>query len=178
MIDAGVLAGLEQAASLDLQSYGAITFQGDVNIAMADSAATLTLGGGSLTGTGGQVTISAPTLVLDNTLGAPTAPTGGTGSLSLEASELIFADGAKSVSGFGAISLTAQQAAIGPVASEIFNKARKGWTDGGGELISLPADEQAQMMKTFSSVGADVSKSKRTLDEAYKIVTDAAARTQ
>ncbi|MGB6621517.1 MAG: TRAP transporter substrate-binding protein DctP, partial [Xanthobacteraceae bacterium] len=70
------------------------------------------------------------------------------------------------------------QAAIGPLASEIVGKARAGWTATGGELISLPADEQAAMMKTFSSVGADVSKTKPPLDEAYKIVTDAAARTQ
>ncbi len=70
------------------------------------------------------------------------------------------------------------QAAIGPVASEIVNKARKGWTATGGELISLPGDEQADMMKTFSSVGADVSKTKPFLNDAYKIVTDAAARTQ
>jgi TRAP-type transport system periplasmic protein len=71
-----------------------------------------------------------------------------------------------------------QQAAIGPIASDIFDKARKGWTDGGGELISLPAAEQAQMMKTFSSVGADVSKSKPLLNDAYKVVTDAVARLQ
>ena len=72
----------------------------------------------------------------------------------------------------------AEQAAIGPLASEIVGKARKGWTDTGGELISLPPDEQADMMKTFSSVGADVSKTKPALDEAYKIVTDAAQRTR
>ncbi len=71
-----------------------------------------------------------------------------------------------------------EQSAIGPVASDIDNKARKGWSDTGGELITLPADEQAEMMKTFSSVGADVSKTKPLLDEAYKIVTDAAKRTQ
>ncbi len=71
-----------------------------------------------------------------------------------------------------------EQAAIGPVASDIVNKARKGWTDTGGELISLPADEQADMMKTFSSVGADVSKTKPLLNDAYQIVTDAAQRTK
>ena len=71
-----------------------------------------------------------------------------------------------------------EQAAIGPIASDIVNKARKGWTDTGGELISLPADEQAEMMKTFASVGADVSKTKPLLDEAYQIVTAAAKRTQ
>jgi len=71
-----------------------------------------------------------------------------------------------------------EQAAIGPVAIEIVGKARKGWTDNGGELISLPPDEQAQMMKTFASVGADVSKAKPALDEAYRVVTDAAQRTR
>ena len=71
-----------------------------------------------------------------------------------------------------------EQAAIGPLASDIVNKARKGWTDTGGELISLPADEQASMMKTFSSVGADVSKTKPLLNDAYQIVTAAAARTK
>src|ERR1700686_2634679 len=60
----------------------------------------------------------------------------------------------------------AQQAALTPVAIEIVNKARKGWTDTGGELISLPPDEQAGMMKTFSSVGADVSKTKPLLNDA------------
>ena len=64
------------------------------------------------------------------------------------------------------------------MASDIVSKARKGWTDTGGELISLPPDEQAQMMKTFSSVGADVSKTKPLLNDAYKIVTDAAQRTR
>lgn len=71
-----------------------------------------------------------------------------------------------------------QQTAIYPVAIGIVNKARQGWTDGGGELISLPPEEQAQMMQTFSSVGADVSKTKPLLNDAYKIVTEAAARTK
>ena len=71
-----------------------------------------------------------------------------------------------------------QQTAIYPVSIDIVGKARKGWTDSGGELISLPPDEQAQMMKTFSSVGADVSKTKPLLNEAYGIATAAAARAQ
>ncbi|HTP92701.1 MAG TPA: TRAP transporter substrate-binding protein [Xanthobacteraceae bacterium] len=71
-----------------------------------------------------------------------------------------------------------EQAALTPIAIEIVNKARKGWTDSGGELISLPPDEQASMMKTFSSVGADVSKTKPLLNDAYKIVTEAAQRTR
>jgi TRAP-type C4-dicarboxylate transport system substrate-binding protein len=68
--------------------------------------------------------------------------------------------------------------AIDPQALEIFDRMRKGWTDGGGELISLPPDEQAAMMKTLASVGDDVSKSKPGVREAYEIVTDAAKRTR
>jgi TRAP-type C4-dicarboxylate transport system substrate-binding protein len=68
--------------------------------------------------------------------------------------------------------------AINPQAIEIVNKARKGWTDTGGELISLPPEEQGAMMKTLSGVGAEVSKAKPALSEAYKIVTDAAERTR
>ena len=71
-----------------------------------------------------------------------------------------------------------EQAAIGPLASDIVNKARKGWTATGGELISLPTDEQASMMQTFSSVGGDVSKTKPLLNDAYQTVTAAAARTK
>ena len=71
-----------------------------------------------------------------------------------------------------------EQAALTPVAIDIVNKARQGWTAAGGELISLPADEQAEMMKTFASAAAEVSNAKPTLADAYKIVTEAAARTQ
>jgi len=54
----------------------------------------------------------------------------------------------------------------------------KGWTDQGGELISLPRDEQTEMMHTLASVGEDVSKSKPAVREAYEIVADAAKRTR
>jgi TRAP-type transport system periplasmic protein len=72
----------------------------------------------------------------------------------------------------------AQQAAIAPVASEIVSKSRKGWTDNGGELIDLPADEQAEMMKTFSTTVAQVAEAKPSLNEAYKIISEAAQRTK
>jgi len=67
---------------------------------------------------------------------------------------------------------------INPWAIEFRNKMRKGWMDQGGELISLPKDEQAEMMHMLSSVGDDVSKSKPGLHEAYEIVTAAANRTR
>jgi TRAP-type C4-dicarboxylate transport system substrate-binding protein len=72
----------------------------------------------------------------------------------------------------------AQQAAIAPIATDIVEKARKGWTDVGGELISLPPDEQAEMMKTFASAVGEVTGPKPKLNEAYKIVSEAAQRLQ
>jgi hypothetical protein len=61
---------------------------------------------------------------------------------------------------------------------KMYQEQRKAWTDAGGELISLPREEQAEMMRMLSSVGDDVSKTKPALREAYEIVTDAAKRTR
>jgi TRAP-type transport system periplasmic protein len=64
--------------------------------------------------------------------------------------------------------------AINSYTVDLFEKARSDWKAGGGELINLPPDEQASMMKTLASVGADVSSTKPQLSEAYKTVTAAA----
>jgi TRAP-type transport system periplasmic protein len=72
----------------------------------------------------------------------------------------------------------AESVAINPFAAELLAKARKSWVDKGGELISLPADEQASMMSMLASVGEDVAKSKPDLYQAYKLVTEAAKRTR
>ena len=72
----------------------------------------------------------------------------------------------------------AQQKAIGPVAHDIVEKSRQGWIATGGELIKLPDDEQATLMKTSLDAGRDVSKGKPELEQAYKVITDAAARTR
>ncbi len=66
--------------------------------------------------------------------------------------------------------------AINQGAADFVDKMRKTWVERGGELISLPPDQQAEMMKTLASVGADVSAHKPKLSAAYKVVTDAAAR--
>jgi TRAP-type C4-dicarboxylate transport system substrate-binding protein len=65
-----------------------------------------------------------------------------------------------------------------PRAIEIEDAALKTWTDNGGELINLPADEQADMLKMLSEVGTDVSKDKPALSDAYKIVGEAGKRTR
>jgi TRAP-type transport system periplasmic protein len=71
-----------------------------------------------------------------------------------------------------------EQTAIAPVASDVVSKARKGWTAAGGELISLPPDEQAQLMKTSSSAVAEIVKSKPSLEADYEVLKAAAQRTQ
>jgi TRAP-type transport system periplasmic protein len=72
----------------------------------------------------------------------------------------------------------AESLAIDPFAAELHAKARKSWVERGGELISLPADEQASMMSMLASVGEDVAKSKPELYQAYQLVTEAAKRTR
>jgi TRAP-type C4-dicarboxylate transport system substrate-binding protein len=67
---------------------------------------------------------------------------------------------------------------IEPTAIRMYQEQRKAWVDAGGELITLPREEQASMMASLSSVGEDVSKPKPALHEAYEIVTDAAKRTR
>jgi TRAP-type transport system periplasmic protein len=70
----------------------------------------------------------------------------------------------------------AQSVAINPIAAKQLGDTETKWTSGGGELIKLPDAERAQLLKTFSSVGADVSAKKPALAAAYKIVSEAAQR--
>jgi TRAP-type transport system periplasmic protein len=72
----------------------------------------------------------------------------------------------------------AQDEAIKPYAFEQVKGAEASFTSGGGELIKLPPDEYAAMMKTIADVGSDVSSKDPALAAAYKIVADAAARTR
>jgi len=67
---------------------------------------------------------------------------------------------------------------VNPYAAEQVKKSEESFTSKGGELITLPPAEQAQMLKTIGSVGPDVSSKNPALAAAYKIVADAAARTR
>ncbi len=71
-----------------------------------------------------------------------------------------------------------QSLAINSFAAQAVKEAEAAYTAHGGELIDLPPDEQALMMKTISSVGVDVSSKNPALAAAYKIVADAAERTR
>src|ERR1700728_3814231 len=70
----------------------------------------------------------------------------------------------------------AQSVAIVPTAASFRAKAEESYAASGGDEIKLAPDEQAGLLKTLSSVGADVSKASPQLAAAYKLVTDAAAR--
>jgi TRAP-type transport system periplasmic protein len=67
-----------------------------------------------------------------------------------------------------------EAAAIDPLVKTYNDQARQSWVAGGGELITLSSDEQAALLQTLASVGADVSNTKPLLRTAYKTVSDAA----
>jgi TRAP-type C4-dicarboxylate transport system substrate-binding protein len=69
---------------------------------------------------------------------------------------------------------TTAATALNPWVIDFNAKARQAWTASGGQLISLPPADQAAMLQTLASVGADASKTKPPLAAAYKIITDAA----
>src|SRR5258708_28174984 len=66
--------------------------------------------------------------------------------------------------------------AINPQLDELEKQAIKSWSNNGGELINLPADEQTEMLKILASVGADVAKTKPNVQAAYEAVIAAAQR--
>jgi TRAP-type transport system periplasmic protein len=66
--------------------------------------------------------------------------------------------------------------AINPITVKLYADQKKQWLSQGGELIELPPDEQAAMLKTLSTVAEDVSKSKPDVHEAYETALAAAAR--
>jgi TRAP-type C4-dicarboxylate transport system substrate-binding protein len=61
-------------------------------------------------------------------------------------------------------------------ARDFWEAQRKVWVDSGGELTTLPADEQAAMIARISSIGNDLSKDKPALDRAVTQVFESAAR--
>lgn len=68
-------------------------------------------------------------------------------------------------------------AEINPWAVDFYQSQRKVWSEH-GELISLPPDEQAEMMKSLADVGSEVAKRKPELEAAYKVFVEVAKRTQ
>ena len=65
---------------------------------------------------------------------------------------------------------------IVPYIDDFFDAQRKIWTELGGDLSTLPPDDQAAMMAKVSSIADDLSKSKPELNAAVKSMFEAAAR--
>jgi TRAP-type C4-dicarboxylate transport system substrate-binding protein len=68
-------------------------------------------------------------------------------------------------------------AEVNPWAADFYRKEAEVWKEH-GEIISLPAAEQAEMMQTLQGVGADVAKSSPELEQAYNVFAAVAKRTR
>ncbi|MEW6436323.1 MAG: filamentous hemagglutinin family protein [Pseudomonadota bacterium] len=131
VIGPSTLAQFARANTIILQSRGAMDFFGDINVALDHG--TLELGAGAFTtSTGGNVSVSAPTLVLTNLLGAqPGTWTGPTnGSLTLNADEIDFGTGEQATStapatadffGFGTVTANATSAIVAQGTGGVFD---------------------------------------------------------
>jgi TRAP-type C4-dicarboxylate transport system substrate-binding protein len=65
---------------------------------------------------------------------------------------------------------------IVPFVNSFFDGQRKAWTDSGGSLTALPAEDQAALITKISSIGADLSKDKPELNKAIQVVVESAKR--
>jgi TRAP-type C4-dicarboxylate transport system substrate-binding protein len=70
----------------------------------------------------------------------------------------------------------ADSTGIIPFITDFYAAQRKTWTDQGGELIALPADEQAAFMSKISDIAEVMTKDKPDLNKAVNVVIEAAAR--
>jgi TRAP-type C4-dicarboxylate transport system substrate-binding protein len=61
-------------------------------------------------------------------------------------------------------------------AEDFITQQEKAWTDQGGELLTLPPDEQAALIAKISSIGPDISRDKPELSKAVEMVFEAAAK--
>ena len=57
---------------------------------------------------------------------------------------------------------------------EANNKARALWTEKGGELIKLPAADQAEFTKRVATVGDEVVKSQPAIRPVYELLVESA----
>jgi len=68
-------------------------------------------------------------------------------------------------------------AEVDPWEADFYKKESKIWAQH-GEIIQLPANEHAEMMKTLAGVGEDVAKRKPGLEKAYNVFAEVAKRTK
>jgi TRAP-type C4-dicarboxylate transport system substrate-binding protein len=63
-----------------------------------------------------------------------------------------------------------------PFVNTFLKEQRAAWTAGGGELISLPPNEEAQLITSFAPIAADVMKDKPAMLSMYNAMLAARAR--
>ena len=68
-------------------------------------------------------------------------------------------------------------AEVNPWEADFYIKEAQIWSEH-GEIIKLPANEQAEMMNSLESVGQDVAKRKPELEKAYEVFAALAKRTK
>jgi TRAP-type C4-dicarboxylate transport system substrate-binding protein len=68
--------------------------------------------------------------------------------------------------------------AIDPWERDFYEKQRALWQEKGGELISLPGDQQTKLMESLSTVGADLAKQKPALAQDYDTFVSVAKATR
>lgn len=111
VIDPAGLAQLGNADLVTLRSYGAMGFVGDVNATFGKS---VDLSAGTFTSDGGRVTLNGQQIAFTNETGAPNATvTPGNGTLIVNAKEIDFGTGTKTLSGFSSANLTATGGIVG-----------------------------------------------------------------
>lgn len=104
-------AQFAKAQAVSLRSYGAITFDGDVALTFGQA---VELSAGDFISDGGTVDLTGSKIAFTNDLNAPAGTAAaGQGSLSVDATEIDLGTGAKSLSGFGSVKLTATGGIVG-----------------------------------------------------------------
>lgn len=111
VVGATQLAQLANAKDVILRSAGAINFDGNVDATFGNE---VDLSAGSFVSDGGAVTLNAKQVAFTNETGAP-VPVGaaGSGMLTVNADEIDFGAGDKTVSGFGSASFNASGGIVG-----------------------------------------------------------------
>ena len=105
------LAQLAAAQQVILRSAGAMNFDGDVDVSFGNA---VDLSAGSFSSDGGAVTINAKDVTLSNETGAavPTS-TAGSGTLTVNANEIDFGTGNRTVNGFDSATFNATGGIVG-----------------------------------------------------------------
>ena len=65
-----------------------------------------------------------------------------------------------------------------PISEKLYEDGRKKWTGHGGELIKLPAADEAELMKQVAAVGPEVVKGKPAMKQLYDMMAATAAKTR